>query len=158
MWSTPESARLFLAGLVERARGLKKSVVFPEGGDPRVLEAAARLAREGVLRPILIAPPPHPAIEGVAFVDAETSPLNRKYAALYYERRRSKGVTLADAEVIARKPLYFAALMLAAGDADGFVGGSRQHDRRNRPRRAPFGGVGPAREAGFECLHHGASG
>ncbi|MGA9038893.1 MAG: phosphate acyltransferase, partial [Terriglobales bacterium] len=84
MWSTPESARLFLAGLVERARGLKKSVVFPEGGDPRVLEAAARLAREGVLRPILIAPPPHPAIEGVAFVDAETSPLNRKYAALYY--------------------------------------------------------------------------
>jgi phosphate acetyltransferase len=124
MWATPESACLFLAGLVERARGLNKSVVFPEGGDPRVLEAAARLAREGVLRPILIAPPPHPSIDGVAFVDADTSPLNRQYAALYYERRRSKGVTLQDAEAVARKPLYFAALMLAAGDADGFVGGS----------------------------------
>jgi len=46
MAAIPESARLFMAGTVERARKLKKTIVFPEGGDARVLAAAARLARE----------------------------------------------------------------------------------------------------------------
>ena len=48
----------------------------------------------------------------------------RKYAALYYERRRSKGITQVEADEIARQPLYFASLMVAAGDADGSVGGA----------------------------------
>ena len=48
----------FMSGLIERARKLKKTIVFPEGDDPRVLEAAARLAREGVVRPMLIGPKP----------------------------------------------------------------------------------------------------
>jgi phosphate acetyltransferase len=124
MWPTPESAKQFMAGLVVRARKLNKTIVFPEGADPRVLEAAARLAREGVLRPVLVAPPPRPAPEGVAFVDPAVSPLLRKYAALYWERRRAKGVTQVEAEAIARKPLYFASLMVGAGDADGSVGGA----------------------------------
>jgi len=47
-----------------------------------------------------------------------------KYAALYYERRRAKGITQIEAAEMARKPLYFAALMVAAGDADGSVGGA----------------------------------
>jgi len=47
MADIPESARAFMSGLIERARKLKKTIAFPEGSDPRVLEAAARLAREG---------------------------------------------------------------------------------------------------------------
>lgn len=120
----PESARLFMSGLIERARKLKKTIVFPEGSDPRVLEAAARLARDGVAKPVLVGPPPRNAPEGVAFVDPANSPLLAKYAALYYERRRAKGVTQVEAAAIARKPLYFAALMVGAGDADGSVGGA----------------------------------
>ena len=54
MAAIPESAKLFMSGLIERARKLKKTIAFPEGTDPRVLEAAARLAREGVVRPVLI--------------------------------------------------------------------------------------------------------
>ena len=41
MAAIPESARLFMSGLIERARKLKKTIVFPEGTDTRVLEAAA---------------------------------------------------------------------------------------------------------------------
>ena len=37
-----------MAGLIARARKLKKTIVFPEGNDPRVLQAAARLVAEGV--------------------------------------------------------------------------------------------------------------
>src|SRR5207247_6368951 len=46
------------------------------------------------------------------------------YAALCYERRRAKGITQLEAASTARLPLYFAALMVAAGDADGSVGGA----------------------------------
>src|SRR5215510_11909017 len=122
MSSIPESARLFMAGLIDRARKLKKTIVFPEGSDPRVLEAAARLTREGLVKPVLIGPKPPNTTDGVQFVDPEQSPLTTKYAALYYERRRAKGITQVEAQQIARKPLYFASLMVGAGDADGSVG------------------------------------
>ncbi len=103
-----DSALEFLSLQAERVRRLpnKKRIVFPEGNDPRVIAAAARLAREGLADPLLV---------------RETSD---KYSALYYERRRAKGVTRAEASAIAKKPLYYACLMVAAGDADGFVGGA----------------------------------
>ncbi len=112
-----------MAGLVERARKLKRTIAFPEGNDPRVLEAAARLAREGIVRPVLVGKPVA-GLQGVVFADPESSPLHGKYAALYHERRRAKGITQVEASAIARKPLYFASLMVAAGDAHGSVGGA----------------------------------
>jgi phosphate acetyltransferase len=124
MAAIPESATRFMSGLIERARKLKKTIVFPEGDDPRVLEAAARLAREGVAKPVLIGAKPANAAEGVAFVEPAKSPLLAKYAALYYERRRAKGITQVEAAEIARRPLYFASLMVGAGDAHGSVGGA----------------------------------
>lgn len=124
MAAIPESAREFMSGLIERARRLKKTIAFPEGNDPRILEAAARLAREGIVRPVLVGPRPGNAPEGVQFVDPATSPLLAKYAAVYYERRRAKGITQVEATAIARKPLYFASLMVASGEADGSVGGA----------------------------------
>ena len=124
MAAIPESARLFMSALIERARKLKKTIAFPEGTDPRVLEAATRLAKEGLVKPVLIgAPPPNPPA-GVTFVDPATSPKLASYAAYYYERRRAKGVTQVEASEIARRPLYFASLMVGTGDADGSVGGA----------------------------------
>lgn len=107
----PESAKSFLGRQVERLRRIpkRKRIVFPEGGDPRVREAAARLTGEGLLEPILL---------------DEKLPEVPKYSSLYLERRRDKGVSLMDAQETARQPLYRAALMVAAGDADGGVGGA----------------------------------
>ncbi len=124
MAAIPESATRFMAGAIERARKLKKTIAFPEGDDPRVLEAAARLAREGLVRPILVGPKPVQAPEGVGFLDPSDAARSARYAAIYYERRRAKGITQVEAAAIARKPLYFASLMVAAGDADGSVGGA----------------------------------
>jgi phosphate acetyltransferase len=109
----PESATLFLARQVERLRRIpkRKRIVFPEGGDPRVQQAAARLTKEGLVDPILIN-------------GADASKNAARYVDLYLERRRSKGVTQIEAGEIARRPLYQAALMVAAGDADGGVGGA----------------------------------
>ncbi len=113
-----------MSGLVARARRLRKTIVFPEGSDARVLQAAARLVAEEAAKPVLIGPPPANPPQGVTFVDPARSPLAEKYAALYYERRRAKGITQVEAGEIARQPLYFASLMVGAGDADGSVGGA----------------------------------
>ena len=117
----PETASAFLAGHVERLRQIKsrKRIVFPEGGDRRVIAAAARLAQEGLLEPILIGPKPSDALPGMSYAEADA-----KYAPLYYERRRAKGITSMEAAKIASLPLYYAALMVSAGDADGYVGGA----------------------------------
>jgi phosphate acetyltransferase len=111
----PESAAAFLANLAERLRKArpKRRIVFPEGDDARVQQAAERLQREDLAIPILLG-----TGRDVSKQDA------RKYARLYFERRRAKGITEIEAAEIARKPLYAAALMVAAGDADGFVGGA----------------------------------
>jgi phosphate acetyltransferase len=120
-----ETAAAFLAGHVERVRRQtpKKRIVFPEGNDPRVVMAAERLWREGLLEPVLIGVRPAWAPPGLTFVDPETCPNAPRYAALYFERRRGR-ISEAAAARTARRPLYFAALMVAAGEADGTVGGA----------------------------------
>src|SRR5204863_29668 len=57
-------------------------------------------------------------------VEPKESPKLEEYARLLYERRRAKGVTADEARRIAREPLYFGDLMVAAGDADGSVAGA----------------------------------
>lgn len=122
----PPAAAEFMSRHVERVRLLRgrKRIVFPEGADPRVLAAAERLSREGLAEPILIGPKAANAPSGIAFVDPAHCPLLERYADLYYERRRSRGITAVEAYEIARQPLYFADLMVAAGDAEGSVGGA----------------------------------
>ncbi len=109
--SLPESAQAFLNEQVNRVRRLpkKKRIAFPEGTDPRVIAAAERLDKEGLAQPVLIGNGRKP---------------DDKYARLLYERRRPKGMTEIEAAELSKKPLYYAALMVGAGDADGFVGGA----------------------------------
>lgn len=124
--ATPESAKLYLADQIERVRRIhpKKRIVFPEGEDPRVIAAAEHLVQEGLAEPILIGKKT-PASHGVIFIDPNEARREvEKYAAVYFERRRSRGITQVEAYQMARKPLYFAALMVEAGDADGAVGGA----------------------------------
>ncbi len=120
-----ETSIAFVQRQIERVRqaGGRKRIVFPEANDARVLEAAARLAREGIVDPVLIGPAPASCPEGLAFVQPDTSPHLQKYAALLHERRRAKGLTAVEAAEMARRPEYFGQLMVSAGDADGSVCG-----------------------------------
>jgi phosphate acetyltransferase len=120
----PASAQEFLDRQIARLKKQTRPrrIVFPEGEDPRVHEAAARLSREGLAEPILICRPGVPA--GLACVEPSTAGKLPGYARLLYERRRSRGMTEVEAQRTAQKPLVFAGLMVASGDADGFVGGA----------------------------------
>jgi len=128
--SLPDSARQFVESQAAAVRRLPLSgkkppvIVFPEGNDPRVVEAATRLTQQGLLRPLLVGRKPESAPAGLHYADPATCPKLPKYAALLYERRRAKGMTETEAREAARNPLYYSCLMVAAGDADGFVGGA----------------------------------
>jgi len=112
-----------LQTLKDRARAHPQHIVLPEGEDARVQEAAAKIAREGFARVSLLGRGiDKPA--GVEVVDPGSHEKFDAYARIYYERRRAKGVTEEEARKTAAGVLYFAALMVAAGEADGSVGGA----------------------------------
>ncbi len=107
--SLPATEQRFLELQRERVRNLSptRKIVFPEGGDLRVIAAADRLRQEQLIEPVLV-----------------SGPQDDRYWRILYERRRAKGTTELEARALARTPLYYAALMVAAGDAHGFVGGA----------------------------------
>jgi phosphate acetyltransferase len=119
--------------LQNRARASVQHIVLPEGEDPRAITAASRIAAEGYARVTLLGRPAvmqsaaqtaGVTLSGVQLLEPAASPHLDRYAQIYFERRRAKGITQEEASEIARKPLYFADLMVAAGHADGSVGGA----------------------------------
>ncbi len=116
-----------------RARTHPQRIVLPEGEDPRVVSAAAAVAREGFAKITLlgrkriidtVGADLRMTLVGVAIEDPVMSPRAEAYGQIYFERRRAHGVTLEEGREMARRPLFFAALSVAAGDADGSVGGA----------------------------------
>ena len=114
----------------ERARGKDLSVVLPEGRDERIVQAARRLKDERIARPIVLGKPEHieAAIEkagvnvdGIETIDPKTSGKLDVYAERYSRRR--KGISVAVARHVVVKPLFYAGMMVACGDADAAVGG-----------------------------------
>jgi phosphate acetyltransferase len=63
-------------------------------------------------------------LDGVAIADPSTSKRHEAYSRILLGRRKHKGMTGAEALKTALDPMYFGALMLASGDADGFVAGA----------------------------------
>jgi phosphate acetyltransferase len=137
-----------------RARVRPQRIVLPEGEDPRILSAAAAITQEGFAKVTLlgrkqiigsVAADLHVALADVAIADPGASSRAEAYAQIYYDRRRARGVSLDEAREIARRPLYFAALSVAAGDADGTVGGAA--NTTGETARAALHAIGLAPEA-----------
>jgi len=122
-----------LEKLKNRARAQAQHIVLPEGEDGRAIAAAAKIAAEKFARITLLgdvkkiegaAAAAGLPLAGVELMDPAASSKRESYARIYFENRRSRGVTLEEAREVARRPLYYAALAVAAGDADGSVGGA----------------------------------
>ena len=114
-----------------KAASLKKTIVLCEGEDGRVVEAAARITREGIAKIVLIgneeeAKKVAPGVDltGITLVDPLTSEKTAEYAKMLYEARKAKGMTEEQAAQQAKDRTMFGALMLKAGDVDGYVSGA----------------------------------
>lgn len=111
--------------LREKSRRLGKRIVLPETWDARVLQAAARLASEGLCRPVLLesrgmAAPP----AGVELVRPARDPRLERFAQELFERRKHRGMDIEEARRRVADPLIFAGMMIASGDGDAVVAGS----------------------------------
>jgi phosphate acetyltransferase len=122
-----------LMELRERAAKASRRIVYPEARDARVLRAAARMVESRMAKPVLVGSPQ--AVEAMAhelgiklahveIVDPKTVNLVDRYAHLLLPEWKSRGTTELEALKRLESPLYLAASMVRAGDADGFVGGA----------------------------------
>ncbi len=119
--------------LKSKARAYPQRIVLPEGEDERVIRAAAQVTAERYAQITLLgrtkiiraaADRAGLKLDGIEVLDPLSSPRVSAYAEIYLEHRHARGVTHEEAQEFARKPLYFAALSVAAGDADSTVGGA----------------------------------
>ncbi len=120
--------------LIPRARSARRSLVLPEGHDPRVMQAAAKIVQTGIASRILVLATPSEAassMAGVSFaglpvtiMDYLNSPEADDLAANFAEHRKHKGVTLAQARKMMNDRLYFGNMMVRTGMVDGLVAGS----------------------------------
>lgn len=102
-----------------------KTIVLPRSSDERVIKAAAFLTEQSLCNVVLIKNEgSETAPDGVTMIDPDTSDRTDAYAAAFFEKRKHKGITLDQAKEIVKDPLFYAASMVAEGDADGCVAGS----------------------------------
>lgn len=112
------------------ASKLNKRIVLAEGEEQRIIDAAKIIAERKIAQIILLGNEEvilskAGKIEGVEIVDPTKSEKTATYIELLYNLRKAKGMTMEQAEKLVKTSvLYFGALMVKNGDADGMVGGS----------------------------------
>jgi len=119
--------------LRERAGRNPKRIVYPEATDSRVLRAAAKMVAARMVQPVLIGSPEQiekkaqeigVQLSHLEVVNPHSQQLSERYVKLLLSNWKSRGVTEVEAHKRLENPMYFAAAMVSAGDADGFVGGA----------------------------------
>ena len=122
-----------LTQIRDKAKALNRSVVFPEGDDDRTLHAVAGLQKEGIVRCIVLGDEKEIAdraqelnldLAGAEIVDPRLASYKGELADVLYERRKHRGMTLEEARKLTLDPLYFGALMVKTGRAQGSVAGA----------------------------------
>lgn len=121
----------FIEQMKQKAKADKKRIVLPEALDLRVIQAASIALQEGLGEIILIGNPSEILsiagdldLTGAIIIDSETAEKSREYSVAFYELRKAKGTTLAQAAELMKDPVYFGMMMLQQGDADGLISGA----------------------------------
>ncbi len=123
----------FVQSLRMKAAEKGKTIVLPEALDERMLRAAGQIVDEGIAAIILlgnaktisedlekfgIAP------EKLTIIDPELSTYRMEFVRTYHEARKHKGLTENEAADIMLDPLFFGAMLVQKGMADGMVAGA----------------------------------
>ncbi len=121
-----------LIAVREKARSLKRTIVLQDATDPRIIQAAREICEKHIARPVLVGSETsirHAAkdigpLDGIPIEDPDQSPRLGEFSRELFNLRTSKGMTLPEAERLMRNPLFFGAMMVRTGLADGSVAGS----------------------------------
>jgi phosphate acetyltransferase len=124
---------MFEYELIRRAKANRQRIVLPEGTDERILRAAEILTLRQVADLTLLGNPEKIRrrigelglkLNGIPIIDPVTSPERDRYARVYYELRKRKGISEQMAHDALEDVSYFGTLMVYTGDADGMVSGA----------------------------------
>lgn len=119
-------------GLKAQIEGKNIKIVFPEGEDKRILEAAARLQKEGIIVPILLGEEAEIKraakengfdIEGIEIIKPESHSEFDNMVDAFVERRKGKA-TKEDAIKILKDVNYYGTMLTFKGKVDGMVSGA----------------------------------
>jgi phosphate acetyltransferase len=117
----------------EKAKARKRSVVLPEGTEPRMIEAARKIIDEGIASVTIIGNPDAVQrlarerkvdLAGVTIIDPTASPDYDAYVAEFVEMRKHKGMTEAQARSTIAQPLFFGAMLVRHDKVDASVSGA----------------------------------
>ena len=123
----------FIGSIIEKLQRHPKRVVFPEGTEPRVLQAARQFHSLRLGAPILLgdrtqvkrmAASLNVSLEGVRVINPAASEELEPFVERFLMLRRAKGVKEKEAREAMLKPNYFGAMMVAMHQADGLVSGA----------------------------------
>jgi len=119
--------------IIEEASKRKKTIVLPESHDDRVLKAAEALIKKNIVSVITLgnenkirdnAAKLGVELSGVRIIDPEKSEKLSDFTNIYFNLRRKKGITIEEARDTMKRDLFFGAMMVKEGMADGSVAGS----------------------------------
>jgi len=127
--------RMFQYRIIQKAKSNKRHIVLPEGEEPRIIQAAAEVLRRDICNITLIGERQKIVeiskrrganIEGARIIDSsgDLPEVLDEYTETLYQLRKHKGVTREMARELMLDPVYYAAMMVRKGKADGFVSGS----------------------------------
>jgi len=125
----------FMKSLREKAKKSGKTIVLPEGTEPRTVKAAAIIAEQEIASVILIGNIEQIQIQAkeqdvsltntrIKLIDPVNSEKLNEYAKIFYDLRKHKGITEEKAIEIVKDEVYFGTMMVHVGDADGLVSGA----------------------------------
>lgn len=123
----------FIGGILQKLQRHPKRIVFPEGTEPRVLQAARQFFTLQLGAPILLgdrtrikqlAANLNLSLEGVRIINPEDSEELDRFVDLYRKHREDKGLSAEEARRAMLQPNYFGAMMVAMRQADGIVSGT----------------------------------
>lgn len=118
--------------LIERLKAQPRSIVYTEGTEPRILYSAARLNKEGFLRPVLIGEPGavmaaaaagNYDISGIEIIDPLAYDRMEEMAAEMVRLRKGK-MTPEECREQLKKPNYFGTMLVKMGVVDSLLGGA----------------------------------
>lgn len=118
--------------LTEKLNRKAVRLVFTEGTDPRILEAADRLLRSTRVKPVLVggeaeiratAAAGGFSVDGAEFCDPASDPRMGELTERLYALRRGK-MTEEECRASLQKGNYYGTMLVAAGRADALLGGA----------------------------------
>jgi len=123
----------FVSMLRRNAAALGKTIVLPEAWDERMIRAAATVRDEGIAGMVMLGNVEDIKADfaelgldhaGISIIDHTADADFDQYAQRYFAIREEKGVSAELARETMKNPLFFAAMMVAEGRADGMVAGA----------------------------------